>query len=194
MFQRIVCVLQITDDFKSNVTGQLNVAHHSVCCVDLRLKGLSFHVQIPDDESHITENVGVNQSSQNDPKSTNSDLIHAYWRNIISSHLDNSVVDRNPVLIVAILSVEIRFWVHAVQRGLPSLVILNDYEQKTASTVQVHNDEEDQLEQLKHVFQLLSDVQSRDHFAESCNSDEFEKREQFEHRVRLACNRVDWYR
>ena len=79
-------VLKETNDFNLKIVGYFHILHGRVDSVTLLLKGISFFVQVLDQNCHISQNVGIYDCSKGLSQEYEKDLQVRYWIDIIASH------------------------------------------------------------------------------------------------------------
>lgn len=146
MVQSLLDVLQIGDDFRLDFLRQLHVLHRGIRRVNLPLELSRLLVEIRNDQSHITENIGVNDSTQADGDCHECDLECASRDNIIACQEEHGMIHRDPILVVerAIIQVEF-FKITVVKWGDPDFVRVGDKVPQAGQTMEVHDNLEHEL-------------------------------------------------
>ena len=78
---------------------EFHVFHGRIRCVDLTLEFGRFLVQIRDDQSHVTENIGVNDGTNCDEACDEGYLESASGKHLITCEKEDSVVQSDKVLV-----------------------------------------------------------------------------------------------
>lgn len=180
MIQRLLNVLQITDDPILDLLRQLHIFHSRICCVNLPLKLCRLLIQIRYDQRHIAKNTRINNGSNRDKAGYECYLEGSNWRHIIACQDQHSVVDRDEVAMNQGVIVEVGLWVSSVQRRHP-ILIEHDYDvPETPQTVNVDNDHEDELEKFERILRVLLHIHALDNASQPRNSHQLEQLEKLE--------------
>jgi len=146
------------------VFRQLHVLHGSVSHINLLLETLSTSIERLGDHCDGSEDVCVNQSSTDQQRTGQDVLKKVLGVNVVASQHQDGVVERNDVLHVGgfffvevLWVVEVVFVVGQLSR-LPTFIDVGDVEEQTGCAVDVQDQVETQLEQLKTQFNFVSRV------------------------------------
>jgi hypothetical protein len=147
--------------FYPNRAWQFQGRHSSICSVYLVLVVLGTEAELTDNQRDIPENIGVNQRAENDHEGRVPNLKSTMRVSIVACHLEHRNIDTLPVLIgnTLLIKVDVR---HPSHRWPPLFINRNDEEPQTCGAMDVHEDEEHELEQQKEIFLLFFNVHSRD--------------------------------
>jgi len=98
VFLHLLCKLQETNDFWLNIWWNLDVLHCCVHLVHFLLKGVSFLVEVLDQNSHISQDVCVDDCSQRVGNYDEQNLKITHWERVVTCHEEHWVVNANEVL------------------------------------------------------------------------------------------------
>ena len=92
-------VLEVSDDIFLEVAGDAHVLHRSVCQIYWFLKFCVLNVQVLNDQGHVSEDVGVDDSSKRDSSHAKEDFPVSYGSDIIASQQQDGIIDADHVFV-----------------------------------------------------------------------------------------------
>ena len=82
----LLCELEETNDTRLEIERKLDVLHSSVNLIKLLLESILFSVKILDQDSHITQDIGIDDGSNCITENNKEHLDITNWEGIITSH------------------------------------------------------------------------------------------------------------
>ena len=167
------------------VAGNAHVFHRSICQIYRFLKFCVLYVQVLYDQSHVSKDIGVNDSPERDSSHAKEDFPVSDRSDIIASQQQDGVIDADHVFVEDIRAKQIIVGIDAIKRRHPELLNRHNQEPNTCLTMNEHDEEEDELRKLHHQFYVLFHIHLLNDTAKPRHSDQLQQAEEWQDLVPL---------
>ena len=165
-------VLQVRYYVLPDVLLQLHILHGRIGQVNALLKLGILEVQVRNYQSHVSENVGIDDGTQCHCYHAEKDLHASFRSDVVASQQKHTVVDGDQVLMSRRRIVQVIIRIYRIQRSYPRFIRLHDQPPHTSNYVDVHDQKEDYLSQFHHQFDVLLHIHSLNNSTKTRDSDQ----------------------
>ena len=148
---RVLCFLDEPDDFFLDLLGQVQVIHSCIDSIDLLLQDDSFLVDVVHQDGQLSEQVSLCNSTHDIRDRYENQLLVVSSSEVITEQEQATGVEADAILVWVGLVEEGATVVPSpdvVERRNPLLLAVNDIEPDAGNEVNVHQQEENQFDEL----------------------------------------------